>query len=111
MTGHATANRETAGPLLGDASVYDTDEDRSEKSIALRVRRVAAQCAQLGVDLDSLRDEDSLYEAGMSSRASVNLMLGLEGEFDVEFPDRLLRRDVFESIASIASAIESLLRS
>ncbi|RIL06874.1 MAG: acyl carrier protein [Proteobacteria bacterium] len=82
--------------------------------MALRVRRVAAQCAQLsqlGVDLDSVRDEDSLYEAGMSSRASVNLMLGLEGEFDIEFPDRLLRRDVFESIASIASAIESLLRS
>jgi acyl carrier protein len=31
-------------------------------------------------------------------------------EFEVEFPDRLLRRDVFESVASIASAIQTLIR-
>jgi acyl carrier protein len=81
------------------------------ESVIARVRRAAAACAQLGVDVDAIADTDSLYEAGMNSRASVNLMLGLENEFDVEFPDRLLRRDVFESIASIASAIQTLLRS
>ncbi len=78
---------------------------------ALRVRRVAAACKQLGVDVSTIGDEDNLYEAGMNSRASVNLMLGLENEFEIEFPDRLLRRDVFESVASIASAIDKLLRS
>lgn len=77
-------------------------------SIAARVRRAAAR-AQLGVDLDALADEDSLYDAGMSSRASVNLMLALESEFQIEFPDRLLRRDVFESVASIAQVIRTLL--
>lgn len=76
-----------------------------------RVRRVAAACSQLGVDVASLGDEDNLYEAGMNSRASVNLMLGLENEFEIEFPDRLLRRDVFESVASIAGAIETLRQS
>lgn len=77
-------------------------------SIPVRVRRAAAG-AQLGVDLDSLGDEDSLYDAGMSSRASVNLMLALESEFQIEIPDRLLRRDVFKSVASIADAIRTLL--
>ena len=51
---------------------------------------------------------DDLYQAGMSSHASVNVMLALEGEFDVEFPDHLLKRSVFESIASIRSAIDDL---
>jgi acyl carrier protein len=79
-------------------------------SIIERVRKATASCMQVKVDVSSLGDEDSLYEAGMTSRASVNLMLALENEFDIEFPDRLLRRDVFESVASIASAIQTLFR-
>lgn len=45
----------------------------------------------------------------MTSHASVNLMLALEDAFDVEFPERLLRRRTFESIAAIASALDELL--
>jgi acyl carrier protein len=44
----------------------------------------------------------------MTSHASVNLMLGLENEFDIEFPDRMLRRSVFESVASIRAALLEL---
>jgi len=44
----------------------------------------------------------------MTSHASVNVMLALEDHFDVEFPDRMLKRDVFESIDAIASAIMEL---
>lgn len=44
----------------------------------------------------------------MTSHASVNLMLALEDAFDIEFPDRMLKRSVFESIASISAAIEEL---
>jgi acyl carrier protein len=36
-------------------------------------------------------------------------MLAHEGEFDVEFPDHLLKRSVFESIASIRAAIDELI--
>jgi acyl carrier protein len=35
-------------------------------------------------------------------------MLALEGEFDVEFPDEMLKRTSFESIAAIASVVDSL---
>jgi acyl carrier protein len=35
-------------------------------------------------------------------------MLALEDAFDVEFPDRMLKRDVFESIDSIAAAVTEL---
>ena len=46
----------------------------------------------------------------MTSHASVNVMLGLEDYFDVEFPDQMLKRSVFESIAAIAAALDELQR-
>jgi acyl carrier protein len=44
----------------------------------------------------------------MSSHASVNVMLALEDTFDVEFPDSMLRRSVFESISAICAAVTEL---
>jgi acyl carrier protein len=44
----------------------------------------------------------------MTSHASVNVMLALEDAFDLEFPDAMLKRSVFESIASIAAALTQL---
>jgi acyl carrier protein len=69
------------------------------------IRELIAQHARLAVDVDTLADDASLYEAGMTSHATVNLMLALEGSFDVEFPDSMLRRSVFESVAAIEAAL------
>ena len=38
-------------------------------------------------------------------------MLALEGKLGIEFPDRMLRRSVFESISSINAAVAELLAS
>jgi acyl carrier protein len=73
-----------------------------------RIRHVVAEHARLAVDAAALADSADLYAAGMTSHASVNLMLALENEFDVEFPDRMLRRGVFESVSSIRAALEEL---
>jgi acyl carrier protein len=72
------------------------------------IRRVLAEHARLPVDVGSIGDDDDLFQAGMSSHASVNVMLALEDAFDVEFPDRMLKRSVFESISGIASALSEL---
>jgi len=64
--------------------------------------------ARLPVDVDAVADGEDLFQAGMSSHASVNVMLALEDAFDVEFPDRMLKRSVFESVAGIAAAIGEL---
>ena len=77
-------------------------------SLRERIRRVCKENVVLGVPLEELRDSTDLYRAGMSSHASVLLMVALENEFGVEFPDGMLSRDVFESIDSIATAIESV---
>ena len=55
-----------------------------------------------------LDDTTDLYAAGLTSAASVQLMLALEDHFDVEFPDRLLNRKTFSSVAQIAEAIASI---
>ena len=63
------------------------------------IREILKDHARLPVDVDALAVDADLYQAGMTSHASVNVMLALEDAFDVEFPDRMLKRSVFESIA------------
>ena len=69
------------------------------------IRRILQEHGRLSVDAAELADDADLYQAGMTSHASVNVMLALEGEFDVEFPDHMLKRGVFESVSAIRSAI------
>ncbi|MDX1914852.1 MAG: acyl carrier protein [Methylophilus sp.] len=76
--------------------------------IYTRIKDVLASHAELNQAADSLSEDDDLFAAGMSSRATVGVMLGLESEFDIEFPDAMLRREVFESVRSIANALETL---
>ncbi len=73
-----------------------------------RIRDVLDQHGRLGVDVGKLDDRADLYEAGLTSHASVNVMLGLEDAFDIEFPERLLRKSTFASVDSIRSALAEL---
>ena len=73
-----------------------------------RVRAVLAQHARLSGDATTMDAQADLYQAGMTSHASVNVMLALEDTFDIEFPDAMLKRSSFESIASIRAVLEEL---
>ncbi len=73
-----------------------------------KIRQILKDHGRLSKEVDTLADDSDLYQAGMTSHASVNVMLALEGEFDVELPDHMLKRSVFESIAAIRGAIEEL---
>jgi acyl carrier protein len=73
-----------------------------------KIREILAEHGRLAKDIGTLTDDADLYQAGMTSHASVNLMLALEGAFEIEFPDAMLRRSVFESVAAIRAAVESL---
>jgi acyl carrier protein len=77
-------------------------------ALAEAIRRVLRDHARLPVDVSSLDDQADLFRAGMSSHASVNVMLALEDAFDIEFPDSMLKRSVFESVAGIDAAIQEL---
>ena len=80
-----------------------TDSERTA-----RIRRIRKDHGRLSADAEGLTAEQDLYQAGMTSHASVNVMLALEGEFEVEFPDHMLKRNVFNTIGSISAAIDEL---
>jgi acyl carrier protein len=72
------------------------------------IRGVLAKHGRLPVDVSTLSDTSDLYQTGLTSHASVNVMLALEDAFDVEFPDELLRKSTFESIGAIRAALTSI---
>ena len=72
------------------------------------IRQILADHARLSVDASTLDEHADLYQAGMTSHASVNVMLALEDAFDIEFPDSMLKRSVFESISAIEDAVRTI---
>jgi acyl carrier protein len=62
----------------------------------------------LPFDVEKLSDQDNLYDAGMTSFASVQIMLAIEEKFDIEFPEEMLTRRTFASLANIADAVSKL---
>ncbi len=76
--------------------------------VQARVRAVLKENALLQANVESLADDADLYAAGLTSHATVNLMLALEEAFDIEFPDRLLRRRTFSSVNAIAQSLDEI---
>lgn len=72
------------------------------------IRKVLEIQGGLGPSAHGLSDYDDLYRRGLTSHATVNVMLALEDGFDIEFPDVMLRRQTFSSIFSIREALSSL---
>jgi acyl carrier protein len=73
-----------------------------------RIRDVLGEHGRLPVDVDLLSENDDLFQAGMTSHASVNVMLALEDAFDVEFPEAMLRKSTFASIGALQRALAEL---
>jgi acyl carrier protein len=73
-----------------------------------RLRTLLGEYGGLSVDVASLQVDDDLYQQGMSSFASVQLMLALEDAFDIEFPETMLSPKTFGSLGAIQAAVEQL---
>jgi acyl carrier protein len=72
-----------------------------------KIRELISLHAGLPAGAEIEADTD-LYRAGMKSFASVQLMLGLEEAFDIEFPEELLNRQTFRTAAAMQAAVEQL---
>ncbi len=73
-----------------------------------QIRRIVLEHVRLAIPAEQLHDDTDLYACGLTSHASVTLMLAIEDQLDLEFPDHLLKREVFSSVASIAAAASGL---
>ena len=74
-----------------------------------RIRAIVTQHGRLTGNVTRLADTTDLYDAGMTSHGSVELMIELEAAFEIEFPEHLITRHVFQSVATLEAAISSLL--
>jgi acyl carrier protein len=74
------------------------------------IRSILAEHGRLSCEVADLDDDSDLYRVGLTSHASVNVMLAIEDAFDVEMPDHMLRKSTFQSIASIQAAVIELTR-
>ncbi|MGH9088178.1 MAG: acyl carrier protein [Acidimicrobiales bacterium] len=73
-----------------------------------QVREIVVRHGRLPVDAAAIGADDDLFRAGMTSHASVNVMLAVEDTFDVEFPEVMLRKSTFSSIRAIAESVGEL---
>jgi acyl carrier protein len=76
-----------------------------------RIRNILAGYGRFPGEVATIDDQDDLFELGMTSHASVNVMLALEEEFDIEFPESMLRKSTFESVEAIRTALSQLISS
>jgi acyl carrier protein len=99
-----------SGPKIPVAAHGETASRGEDEATVMsdKIRQIIQEHGRLPVDVQTLGDQADLYQAGLTSHASVNLMLALETAFDVEFPDSMLKRSVFQSVSSIREALQQL---
>ncbi|MCM2443207.1 acyl carrier protein [Agrobacterium vitis] len=73
------------------------------------IRTILGRVGGLQVAVTEISADADLYALGLSSFASVQLMLGIEEAFDIEFPDHLLNRKSFASIEAIERTVRQIL--
>lgn len=73
------------------------------------IRDILSTNATIVADENALGVEDDLFDRGLTSFQSVQVMMAIEQRFDVEFPDALIRKETFQTVGRIASAVGTLL--
>lgn len=73
-----------------------------------QLRDILGDVGGLAVPVAGISTDQDLFAAGLTSFATVTVMLAIEGAFDIEFPDDLLNRSTFRSIGSLQGVIARL---
>ncbi|HZZ71719.1 MAG TPA: acyl carrier protein [Pirellulales bacterium] len=69
------------------------------------IKEIVLEHLGSAIDADRVQIDSDLYSLGLTSLATVGLMLALEDRFEAEFAESMLGRATFRSVASIADAI------
>lgn len=72
------------------------------------IRNVLQESGDLAMPVSGLSRDADLYAAGLSSFGTVEIMVALEDRLGTSFPERMLTRDTFRSIASLCAVAEQL---
>lgn len=79
------------------------------KSVEADVREILRAKSGLGDSVLTMPASEDLWQQGMSSMASVAVMVALEEAFSVKFPQEKLRHATFGSITNIVTCVHDLM--
>ncbi len=81
-------------------------------SIEHRVKQVIIRTLSLEVDAEEIDDEDALFGGGLgiNPMATIEIIVGLEEEFDIEVPDEELRVELFDSVQTLTDYVRTALQ-
>lgn len=74
------------------------------------IRETLGGIESLSGVVDRLSEDDDLFDKGLCSFGSVQLMLALEERFNIEFPDHLLNRKSFATIRAIRNTVTTIVQ-
>jgi acyl carrier protein len=64
--------------------------------------------ALAGVDRASLQADTDLYDLGLDSTTAIGLMMAIEDQFSITFPDSMLTETTFQTPGGLCSVVELL---
>ena len=75
-----------------------------------RIKALMVESLHLdGLDPAEIEDDASFKRLGLDSVDALELIVCLEKEFGIKVPNEQLRRETFESVATLASVVERFL--
>jgi acyl carrier protein len=103
----------TPAGTISDLKIRSEDptertDPKGLRTVEPTIRAILAEQGHLLVDAETISPDADLFEHGLTSHATVGVMLALEDQFDVEFPDEMLVKGTFESVDAIARSLQSL---
>ncbi|TDT89597.1 MULTISPECIES: acyl carrier protein [Azorhizobium] len=77
----------------------------TDQAIENQLREILKVQGKVAVAPAAIGPDDDLYGLGLSSLATVNVMLEIEARFDIAFPDDALTRATFQTLGGLAALV------
>lgn len=71
-----------------------------------RLRKVMVDALDLGVDPETIPDKDLVATLGLDSINTIEYLIWVEGEFNIEIADEDLSIDLIDDLDKLASYVE-----
>lgn len=81
-----------------------------DDDLKIQIKQTIVRALNLEIEPEEIGDSDVLFggEMGLNSMAMVELVVGIEDEFDLEISDEDLSAEVFKSVQTIEDYILSV---
>jgi acyl carrier protein len=103
-------DRSISAPWFGASTIGDLKMQASNANVQNRLRGLVAAILEQNAIAVELDPQSRLVDAGLTSMDMVNLMLGVEAEFDFTIPQSEITPENFQSIRTLELMVVSQLQ-